>query len=58
MMERMIAAVFVLGFLTFYDPSLTAYKVIEEQNNPRGEEMEAFGPGCVIVPIWLCALET
>lgn len=27
--ERIITAVFVVGFLKFYDPSLTAYKVSE-----------------------------
>lgn len=36
MEERIITAVFVVGFLKFYDLSLTAYKVSEKPNNPGG----------------------
>lgn len=43
MEERIITAVFVVGFLIFYDPSLTAYKVSVKPNNPWRKVMEVAG---------------
>lgn len=47
MQERIITAVFVVGFLKFYDPSLTAYKVHEKPNNPWRNVMVVVGPSGV-----------
>ncbi len=41
--ERIITAVFGLGFLKFYDPSLTAHKVFEKPNNPWRKVMDVAG---------------
>lgn len=47
MEERIITAVFVLGFLRFYDPSLTAYKVSAKPKNPWRKMMEVAGPSAL-----------
>lgn len=49
--ERIITAVFAVGFLKFYDPSVTAYKDFEKPNNPWRKVMEVVGPS-----LHICAL--
>ena len=46
-LERIITAVFVVGFLKLYDPSLTAYKVLQKPNNPLRKVMEVVVPSAV-----------